>query len=405
MTVKANHDDIRQQVMSLGRSTVPKTVVEAFARFLETQILDFHWCTEGWKNYIDGFESLVRQTHRRATAMPFTSDGEAEDPELLRSLTQKSKPEPSAVAAPAAAAVSNQKAMPHLSFSQRIGSILRSDSKIANKSQDSSGQETEYEMEVLRQTERDNEKRMKQTLDRIKVLNEFPFTGLQKIASTQLKLHEARLVMNLNKGVLQGIRASYHELLQSDNLPSDLKTELSITLLSFHERIEYLERQLGTECTRVETLLQIAGNGSNLYDSIVQFQSAEFSKLFTLDAYGSSKRMENSTERMESMTKSMYEIAKNTERDTSSMHVVTFLTLVFLPGTFLGTFFSTPIFDGQESSAGNARAWAFNHDLFYLFLEICIPLMCVVMGLWGLYMRWTKARRQRRQLAQAVSKC
>jgi hypothetical protein len=149
------------------------------------------------------------------------------------------------------------------------------------------------------------------------------------------------------------------------------------------------------------------------YNSIVQLKNSEVNKLFRLNAQSASTRMEE-------MTKSMHDIAKNTERDTSSMHVVTFLTLIFLPGTFLGvrpllpplhrvplahltraqTFFSTPIFDGKVPGM-SAETWEFNKALFILFIKICVPLMCVVMGLWGLYM-CIKARTRRRR---AVSMC
>lgn len=44
---------------------------------------------------------------------------------------------------------------------------------------------------------------------------------------------------------------------------------------------------------------------------------------------------EDSTKTMEKWTVKMYEIAAKTERETNSMHGITVLTLIFLPGTFV----------------------------------------------------------------------
>lgn len=125
----------------------------------------------------------------------------------------------------------------------------------------------------------------------------------------------------------------------------------------------------------------------------------------------------NAASRMESMTQNMHEIARNTEKDTSSMHVITFFALVFLPGTFLGvryycqhhhtkptresmpsyltqnqSFFSTPIFEGQAPDGSSS--WTFNWEMFGLFARICFPMMFVTLLLWGM---WTVYRSPSRE--------
>jgi hypothetical protein len=150
------------------------------------------------------------------------------------------------------------------------------------------------------------------------------------------------------------------------------------------------------------------------YDSILQSQNTELNKLFATNAYFATQRMERSTERMELMTKSMNDIAKTTERDTASMHIITFFTLVFLPGTFLGvrllllcvggtphapltqtqSFFSTPILSGP--AVDGQSGWAFNSGLFLLFIWICLPLMISTILVWAGYM-WVNHRRRKRQ--------
>jgi hypothetical protein len=127
---------------------------------------------------------------------------------------------------------------------------------------------------------------------------------------------------------------------------------------------------------------------------------------------------------MESMTKNMHEIAHNTERDTASMHVMTFFALVFLPGTFLGvryfyshqsklparesmqasltnqqSFFSTPIFEGKAPDGSSS--WTFNREIFALFAKICFPMMFVTLLLWGLWTLQAKHRRVQREKEKA----
>lgn len=127
---------------------------------------------------------------------------------------------------------------------------------------------------------------------------------------------------------------------------------------------------------------------------------------------------------MELVTREMQEIARNTEKDTASMHVITFLALIFLPGTFLGvrlyyyyyqhsrhsksqspsyltasqSFFSTPIFEGQTPEGSeNPSRWSFNGELFGLFARICLPMMVVVLVLWGGW-TWRVKRRSSRKV-------
>lgn len=136
----------------------------------------------------------------------------------------------------------------------------------------------------------------------------------------------------------------------------------------------------------------------------------EINRLFTLSGHGISERMEDSAMRMEKVTDSMLKIAHATARDSASMSAITFVTLVLLPGTFLGvrlvtsqmkstnsltsdqTFFSTPIVNAPED---NPQTWNINWSVFMLFLKICIPMTVLVMLIWALYMTFVRRRRLR----------
>lgn len=126
---------------------------------------------------------------------------------------------------------------------------------------------------------------------------------------------------------------------------------------------------------------------------------------------------------MEEMTRSMNKIAESTEKDTGSMHFMTFFALIFLPGTFLGvrlllsfvressssafltettqSFFSTPIFG--DSKEGSPQSWIFHKDLFVVFIIICVIMMVITVGLWTWYLRAQKLRRKQLQEYQGAA--
>ncbi|KAM0810134.1 hypothetical protein AB5N19_10482 [Seiridium cardinale] len=104
------------------------------------------------------------------------------------------------------------------------------------------------------------------------------------------------------------------------------------------------------------------------YEVMIEAQNKEIDILFAMNAHISSTNMERASDRMEIVTERMYLIAKATERDTLSMHIITLFTLVLLLGTFLGTFFSTPIIGDSEED----NSWSFNPRLFGVFMAVTI---------------------------------
>lgn len=114
-----------------------------------------------------------------------------------------------------------------------------------------------------------------------------------------------------------------------------------------------------------------------------------------------SRHAKVSTDKMEQLT-------VRTKQDTVSIHVITILTLVFLPGTFVAvrygmpylydfafwaltecqTFFSSGILDFEESvSMLNLGDWTTRWGALKLFGLICGPLMGLVLTAWALAYR------------------
>ncbi|TDZ38588.1 hypothetical protein CTRI78_v010812 [Colletotrichum trifolii] len=94
-------------------------------------------------------------------------------------------------------------------------------------------------------------------------------------------------------------------------------------------------------------------------------------------------------------------IADKTARQTASMHVITVVTLIFLPATFVATFFQSGVLLWNEARSENmTEPWRFEAGNFRLFSAVCGPLTTMIVGIWlGVYLRlkW-KAGRQDRDL-------
>jgi hypothetical protein len=141
----------------------------------------------------------------------------------------------------------------------------------------------------------------------------------------------------------------------------------------------------------------------------------------------SSKRMEMLTEdmhqstlQMEKSTIQMEAIAGKTEKETASMHTITFVTLVFLPGTFISVRYALPM----KCRVAGARLTTYKQTLlgsgfyqwpngneisdipsypvwrpsfFYLFLKISLVLTAVTLLVWLVvrHRRWLSWNRIR----------
>ncbi|KAK4165313.1 hypothetical protein QBC43DRAFT_315695 [Cladorrhinum sp. PSN259] len=89
------------------------------------------------------------------------------------------------------------------------------------------------------------------------------------------------------------------------------------------------------------------------------------------------------------------ELAAASKRDSSSMKIIAVLTTLFLPGTFISTLFSMPLFDWEVSRLSDVSA-----RYIWLYWVITIALTVVVMGLFGAY-AWYQGRENERSTKQA----
>lgn len=262
MTIKANHREIAGRIRSLplGGETVPGSVKERFTASLETQLLSFCWCIEGWASYINSMEHKVRQMSVKAVGIPMQSEERT-----VRRLTNLEETPNNG-----SSRNSTAKSYGHylLSIRRWMGSILRADCCGTNPTADDSiplnrtvGGSNAGEESMLN-------KMKKAAAQHVEDLRTFPFDGLQTLHSTSMKLREAKLVMELNRQVLQEIQEHYQAAFDSDEIPQEVKTTCRMTHRGFQKRIKYLENLLSMECLRADTLTHMAIDGQGLVSQL-----------------------------------------------------------------------------------------------------------------------------------------
>lgn len=138
------------------------------------------------------------------------------------------------------------------------------------------------------------------------------------------------------------------------------------------------------------------------FNTMLTFKSEKTSEFFALSAKASSEKMEDYSLSMENWTQEMHKIAVRTEQETVSMHIITIFTLIFLPGTFLATFFSSGIFRWDED--GNlGYDWVLRPDGMRLFFYICGPMMALILVGWlALYLHVRRKGQKRMESHVAI---
>ncbi|KIX96259.1 uncharacterized protein Z520_08037 [Fonsecaea multimorphosa CBS 102226] len=86
-----------------------------------------------------------------------------------------------------------------------------------------------------------------------------------------------------------------------------------------------------------------------------------------------------------SVARSSRQIAAASKRDSSAMKTISILTLVFLPGTFVSSVFSTTIFDfTAEAEPGYGRV----SKAWWIYLLCSLLLTLITVGVWAVWMVW-----------------
>lgn len=390
-----------EETMEAQKSGTATDRPSVFASTLTTHLVMFEWCSENWRAFVSELEAELGKLLDAAKNAPLVEIEKklAVDPMALlpSQSTQETWPQNGTVSR-------QSTGIRFISESKKLLSGLDKTPGPAEPA--TAGQPTEAVMEQLL------------TPSQVGMFNEFSVYKMQRLTAIGSQLREAASIMKMDAEVIEAVTAYYAGLMENDEFPPELGARCRRATADFKAQAQCYLRALVSEQAHVATLLAVLDDGKVLFETMLQFRNVELSKLFAVNAHYSAARVEGmtlemhaSTKQMEVMTRDMGRIAEKTERETASMHIITLVTLVFLPGTFVAVrtqtgraLLLTPILTAMQTLFGSGLyQWdddrpemafpMWKQEYFNLFAKICFPMMFGVILIWFLcyaQARWWK---------------
>ncbi|KAI5861107.1 hypothetical protein GGS23DRAFT_578793 [Durotheca rogersii] len=384
-----------------------QTPTKSFNASLAAHFQVIEWCGGQWRDYVNELDERLRKGARDVLIVDVDNlTGPSSVPILSRPgtfINQKST------------RATTSKSQPSSPLSQKWSSLIRFPSM-------SKGEKTSTvtETELMRPTHADQIVEEPEQIDNRNdndndnVERVFSFEKLQGLHHLGEHLQEALMVLRLNRGVIEDIIEYYATITEGDGFPCEIKGGCKSAVAGFQEKARGVEKELGIQQLRLETLSILLKDRCNLFHTAQQYANMQASKHFAKNAQISTNFTTGMAARMHVMTEKMHDVALRTGHQTVSMHAITVFTLVFLPGTFLAvsillildmcvalmtrqTFFSSGILRWQDSGDGNGPgqgySWVTERDRLFLYFEISAPMMfLVVVGWLILFLRGRNGR-------------
>ncbi|KAF4981162.1 hypothetical protein FZEAL_2996 [Fusarium zealandicum] len=349
----------------------------SFAATLIIHLIHLEWCDEEWRYCINDVERQIRDILDKAKTARVDVQPDFTRSTVARVLTQKDLKKPTVEVAE------------KFPWTQSIWGFSRwlnprrNENTAGKKGTFSS---TSSSQPLKRVPEKENCDVDKQ-LDSLMVLDTFSFEEVQRLHHLGELLGNFRLVMALNRQTLRDIAEHYQDLPNRDGFPAEINNGCKQQLASFIRRIERIRKNLEVRTTQIDSLVSWLQDGKALFDGVLQYRNVQYGRIFTESSHVQSEKMER--------------IAYKTEKETISMHVITCVTLAFLPGTFVAAFFQSGLMDVNKDATSLENAVTFHPTAFKLFAGICFPLMGLTFVLWVFIFRCL-SRKARRRIADGV---
>lgn len=152
---------------------------------------------------------------------------------------------------------------------------------------------------------------------------------LQDIQSYEDMTNEAVMVLESNATVLTSLREHYESLLENKDFP--IRDAVRENVLEFGRQLQDAVHMTHTHVSRAKLLIRIASDRKHLVSILVQC----FNASVCLPAQVLSHMQSQATEKMEILTKNMYEMGIAAQREAVTMRIITIVTLIYLPATFV----------------------------------------------------------------------
>ncbi|KAF4974444.1 hypothetical protein FZEAL_8644 [Fusarium zealandicum] len=328
---------------SAFRPDALQTVPEAFCASLDVLMMILDWCDDNWRWYINEIANEVNKKARKASTV--TIEDDADFGKIRRLVT----------------GVHEQRAerlsrTPSLESGVRLQNIVRGFSFSRKPSVD------------------DQSVHLEEDIDKLQSLKIFSFNELQVLQAALENIQEALLVLKLNHQVIKQIRDHYQTLMNQYRIPEmkDIQEQCKNSLLELCRHSKGVEANIEARQAQLDSLLLLVQESKALYDGILQYRSFQINKIYAESAQMSARKMEV--------------IANRTKQETTSMHIITFVTLIFLPGTFIASFFQSGILEWPPLEPKDQ--WKLNSKVFGLFMGISLTMTAIIICIYmvALYM-------------------
>ncbi|CCT63240.1 uncharacterized protein FFUJ_00134 [Fusarium fujikuroi IMI 58289] len=364
--------------------TLAKGLASSFAATLMTHLVHIEWCDESWRQCINDLEEKIRAVLQKAKT---ASVGQQPDlPAAVKALTSRN--DTTAFGAPEKPTPPSPACFnPYEAIGKPLTSYLQSAlGKPSPKAHATPLLPLAHKTAAAPVSETDDN--LAKRLKSLKALEAFSVEDLQLLHYLGEQLENFRLVMLLNRQTLRDISEHYQDLTARDNFPPAQKAECVRSVASFVRRVERVRKNLEIRVTQIESLRAWLQEGKTLLEGILQYRSVQVSHIFTESSHSQSAKMER--------------IAYKTEQETISMHVITCVTLAFLPGTFVAAFFQSGLIDVNQAASDVQGAVSFHPGAFKLFAAICFPLMFLTFVLWVVLFKFLASRARKRVMEDNV---
>ncbi|KAL8922484.1 MAG: hypothetical protein Q9172_003549 [Xanthocarpia lactea] len=156
---------------------------------------------------------------------------------------------------------------------------------------------------------------------------------LQTLQDYQDKINVTIMVLEANNDVLASLRDFYKTLLE--NSAFALRGTCREDVTSFTKQVDEMIHDSSMQISRAKLLIRITTDRKDLILQHLQTQT---------------------TQRMEDLTTSMQNIGIGSQKEAIIMRIITAVTLIYLPGTFVSTLFSTNVirFDNGKEDFSQA---------------------------------------------------
>ncbi|KAL2405853.1 hypothetical protein ABEF95_000939 [Exophiala dermatitidis] len=172
---------------------------------------------------------------------------------------------------------------------------------------------------------------------------------VQHLQRWQDKTSEVIMVLEANVDIMTSLRRFYDGLRINKDVPPSLKDGCDLEIANFTASIEDMISDLQMQVARAKLLVKITNDRKEMVIQHLQSQAAE--------------RMER--------------LNMNMEKEAIIMRIITLVTLVYLPPTFVSTFFSTDVIRFQDSNGGPPKDGTFSRTAMFRWLQVTLPLTLV----------------------------